>query len=158
MRERRRRAAGQRLVGGVSSLALVVPLAIVGCDRASSPADGRYLVTSSAIDVGRGIRLCVAVDPRDPHGVWNWGAGASGCTSRSTGPGVFHADQASVSHSARPEVTAVSFRLGTHDLTRPFIDVRLALEDGRMRSLDTGAAVALQRRDDLEIPEKPPGP
>jgi hypothetical protein len=54
--------------------------------------------------------------------------------------------------------TAVSFRLGTHDLTRPFIDVRLALEDGRMWSLDTGAAVALQRRDDLEILEKPPGP
>ena len=81
---------------------------------ASAPADGRYLVTSSAIDVGRGIRLCIAVDPRDPHGVWWWQPGASGCTSRSTGPTVFHADQAAVSPSARPEVTTVSFRLGLH--------------------------------------------
>ena len=110
MRMRRRRAAGKRLVFGVSSLALVVTLSSVGCNRAS------YLVSGSAIDVGRGIRLCP------------------------------------------PDVTSVSFRLGTHDLTRPFLDVRLVVEAGRMRSLDTGGAVALQRRNDLDIPEKPPGP
>jgi len=55
-------------------------------------------------------------------------------------------------------VTSVSFRLGTHDLTRPFLDVRLMVEDGRMRSLDTGSAGALQRRNDLDVPERPPGP
>jgi hypothetical protein len=122
----------------------------------SAPADGRYLVTSSALHLGLRIRLCVAVDPRDPQGVWWWGPGASGCDSRATGPSVFHAHDASVSRSAAPEVTAISFRVGTHSLEQPFLDVRLAIEDGRMRSLDTGDVVALQRRSDLEVPEKPP--
>jgi catechol 2,3-dioxygenase-like lactoylglutathione lyase family enzyme len=120
---------------------------------ASAPADGRYLVTSTAMDVGVGPGLCVAVDPQDPQGVWWWQPGASGCTSRSTGPQVFHADMAAVSPSPRPEVTAVAFRLGLISRTPTYLDVRLAIEDGRMRSLDTGAAVALQRRSDLEIPE-----
>ena len=126
---------------------------------ASAPADGRYLVTSSAIDVGgRGIRLCVAVDPRDPQGVWWWEPGASGCTTRSTGPTVFHADQAAVSHSAQPKATAASFRLGLISRTPSFLEVRLAIQDGRMRSLDTGAVVALTRRSDLDLPEQTPAP
>jgi hypothetical protein len=126
---------------------------------ASAPADGRYLVTSSAIDVGgRGIHLCVAVDPRDPQGVWWWEPGASGCTTRSTGPTVFHADQAAVSHSAQPKATASSFRLGLISRTPSFLEVRLAIQDGRMRSLDTGAVVALTRRNDLDLPEQPPAP
>jgi hypothetical protein len=108
--------------------------------------------------VGRGIRLCIAVDPRDPEGVWWWEPGASGCATRSTGPTVFHPDAAAVSPSARPEVTAVSFRLGLHARTPSFLDVRLAIQDGRMRSLDTGAVVALTRRNDLDLPEQPPAP
>lgn len=126
--------------------------------RASAPAPGRYLVTTPAMDVGLRIRVCIAVDPRDPQGVWWWGAGASGCSSRSTGPTVFHADRAAVSSAARTEVTAVSFRIGTHSSARPVLDVRLTIEDGRMRSLDTGDAVALHRRDDLDVPERPPEP
>jgi catechol 2,3-dioxygenase-like lactoylglutathione lyase family enzyme len=126
--------------------------------RPSAPADGRYLMTASTIDVSLRIRLCIAVDPSDPQGVWWWEPGASGCTSRSTGPSVFHADQAAVSRSAPPDVTAVAFRLGTHSRTRPHLDVRLAIEGGRMRSLDTGAAVALQRRSDLDVPWEVPRP
>jgi len=83
-------------------------------------------------------------EPRDPHGVWWWEPGASGCKTRSTGPTVLHADKAAVSPSARPEAAAVSFRLGLHSRTPSFLDVRLAIEDGRMRSLDTGGAVAVQ--------------
>ena len=113
-------------------------------------------MTTSAINVSLSIRLCIAVDPGDPHGVWWWEPGADGCTSRSTGPTVFHGDEAAVSRTARPEVTAASFRLGLHSRTPSFLDVRLAIEDGRMRSLDTGAAVALQRRNDLDVPEQPP--
>jgi catechol 2,3-dioxygenase-like lactoylglutathione lyase family enzyme len=124
----------------------------------SAPAAGRYLVTSTPIDVGLvNTGLCVAVDRRDPQGVWWWEPGASGCTSRSTGPQVFHADKAAVSPSARPELTAVSFRLGLHSRTPTYLDVRLAIEDGRLRSLDTGAAVTLQRRNDLVVPEHAPG-
>ena len=124
--------------------------------RPSAPAHGRYLVTSSAIDVSLHIRLCVAVDPRDPQGVWWWQPGASGCRSRSTGPTVFHADRAAASPSATPAVTAVSFRLGLHSRTPTDLDVRLVVEDGRMRSLDTGAAVTVQRRNDLDVPEQDP--
>jgi catechol 2,3-dioxygenase-like lactoylglutathione lyase family enzyme len=123
----------------------------------SAPAAGRYLVTTNAIDVGLRIRLCIAVDPRDPQGVWWWQPGASGCTSRSTGPTVFHADGAAVFPSARPQLAAVSFRLQTHSRTPPaFLDIRLAIEDGRLRSLATGTTVALRRRSDLDIPEQSP--
>jgi catechol 2,3-dioxygenase-like lactoylglutathione lyase family enzyme len=123
----------------------------------SAPADGRYLVTGRAIDVSHHIRLCIAVDPRDPEGVWWWQPGASGCTSRSTGPTVFHADGAAVSPSVRPQVTAVSFRLQTHSRTPPaFLDIRLVIEDGRLQSLDTGIAVDLHRRSDLDVPQQSP--
>jgi hypothetical protein len=125
--------------------------------RPSAPADGRYLVTSSAIDVGLGnTGLCVAVDPSDAQGVWWWQPGAAGCTTRSTGPTVFHAEEAAVSRGATPEVTSVAFRLGLISRTPSVLDVRLAIEEGRMRSLDTGSVVALQRRNDLELPEGPP--
>jgi hypothetical protein len=53
-------------------------------------------------------------------------------------------------------VTAVSFRLGLHSRTPSFLDVRLAIEDGRMRSLETGGTVALQRRGDLDLPWEMP--
>ena len=86
----------------------------------SAPAAGRYLVTSTPIDVGLGnTGLCVAVDPRDPQGVWWWQPGASGCTSRSTGPQVFHADKAAVSPAPPPEAMAVSFRLGLQPVRPP---------------------------------------
>jgi hypothetical protein len=153
MREGRRRAAGERFAGGVSCLALAGMLSIAGCDRASTR---RYLATANAIDVGRGMRLCIAVDSRDPHGVWWWQPGVSGCTSRSTGPTVFHADQAAISRSSSPEETIVAFRLGLHARTPTFLDVRLVIRDGRMRLLDSGTEVALQRRPDLDVPSELP--
>jgi hypothetical protein len=152
MRTRGRYADAAGLRRGASGLALVVALSTAGCARAP------YLVTSRAIDVGLGIRLCLAVDPRDPHGVWWWEAGASGCTSRSTGPGIFHPDQAAVSRTGSPEVTAIAFRLGTHSLTRPWLPVRLTIEHDRMRSLDTGSEVALHRRNDLDVRPDYPDP
>jgi hypothetical protein len=148
----------------VSCLVLAVTVSVVGCAR---EAGGRYLVTASAIDVGLGMRLCLAVEARDPQGVWWWQPGASGCARRSTGPGVFHADQAQVSRGASPDVAAVSFRLGLHSRTPTFLDARLAIQDGRMRSLDTGSEVGLHHLNVLDVrpdypdpapaPEKPPG-
>jgi hypothetical protein len=67
---------------------------------------------------------------------------------------VFRADQATVSQSPP---TAVGFRLGTHSATRPFIDVRMVIDGGEMRVEETADRVALQRRNDLELPELPPG-
>ncbi len=137
-------------------LAIVVIVFATACysvlPRQNAPPN--YLVTETPIDVGVGLGLCVAISP-DHHGVWWWEAGASGCASRSTGPGVFPGDRATVSHSSDGSITA-AFRLGTHSSVRPFVDVQLLVEHGQMRAIDTGAQVAIQPRRNLDIPEKPP--
>jgi hypothetical protein len=115
----------------------------------------RYLVTEGPVNVGLSQGLCLAIDPNDEHGVWWWEPGASGCATRSTGPNVFQGDQARVSRSSDSSTTA-GFRLGTHSRDRPFIDVRLILERGQMRAIDTGAQVPVQPRSDLDIPEMAP--
>jgi hypothetical protein len=138
-------------------LPLVIVLAAFACRSTPQPrpSDSHYLLTESAIDVGEGIELCIAVDPGDPQGVWWWTPGEAGCTSRSSGPGLVHADQATVARGTAAARTTVSFRLGTHSARRPFIDVRLAVQDGRMRSLESGAEVMLHTRGNLDVPEKP---
>src|SRR4029453_19107515 len=68
-------------------------LALVAC-RSMPPeaAPARYIVTTAPLGVGAASPgICVAVDPTDPQGIWWWEPGWSGCSSRSTGPGVFHA-------------------------------------------------------------------
>jgi len=136
---------------------LLLTLWPVGCRSSSQPQPPpRYVVTASPIDVGLGPSgVCVAVDPLDRRGVWWWEPGASGCATRSTGPGLFHADKATVSRSVHSGPTALSFRLQTHSTTRPFIDVRLLVDDGNMRALESGARVLTSRRHDLDIPELP---
>jgi len=116
---------------------------------------GRYVMTMAPLRVGVDPGLCVAVDPTDRRGVWWWEPGQSGCGTRSTGPQVFQADEASVS-AAPGGATAVGFRLGTHSAARPFIRVRLLLEGDQMRSLDTGSRSAVRRRPDLAVPEEAP--
>ena len=134
-------------------------LLLVACRSApASPPVPRYLVTSAPIDVGVHSRgLCVAVDPTDSHGIWWWEPGRTGCSSRSTGPGVFRADAATV--AARAATIDVRFHLPlivSPGSTMPsFADVRLALQDGGMQSLASGARVLTERRHDLEVPEQP---
>jgi len=115
----------------------------------------RYLATVRPIDVGVGAGLCVAVDPTNSQGVWWWEPGSTGCTSRSTGPGVFLADSARVAAASPSGRWEVSFRVPMHSSARPFVEVRLIIDDGMMRDTKSGKAVAVQRRRDLEIPEKP---
>ena len=134
--------------------AVIVLAAVTVACRPALPRPA-FLVTQTPINVGVGPGLCIAIDPNDEHGVWWWEGGASGCSSRSTGPGLFHPEPASVSHPTS-ETTEVAFRLGTHSSTRPFIDVRLRVEHGQMRAIDTDARVAVQPRSDLDIPEMPP--
>jgi hypothetical protein len=136
---------------------LVLAFLLTAC-RSISPSHAhlpRYLVTVTPIEVGLGtLGLCIAVDPLDQHGVWWWEPGASGCATRSTGPSVFHADEATIS-TMKPGPTTVGFRLQTHSSTRPFIDVRLLMEGNSMRAVQSGAQVALQRRSDLDVHEMP---
>ena len=139
-------------------LPLLLGCALVACGSAceSQPSAPHYAVTATAIDVGVGPQgLCVAVDPVDRQGVWWWEPGRSGCASRSTGPGVFHAEEARVSQSAQSGPIDISFRLGTHSTTRPFVDVRLVLESGDLRAMESGAHVPTQQRHDLDVPGLP---
>ena len=132
-------------------------LALAACRpvQQAQPPEARYLVTDSPIDVGVGTGLCLAVEPLNEHGIWWWQPGATGCASRSTGPAVFHAADGRVSRSPAGTPTSVGFRLGTHSTTRPFVDVRLLIEDDSIRAPDTGARVKLQRRENLDVPEMP---
>ena len=138
-------------------LPLVVALGALACQSTLQPrpSGSQYLFTERAIDVGEGIAICIAVDPGDPEGVWWWTPGETGCTSRSSGPGLVHADQATVSRGSTATPKTVSFRLGTHSATRPSIDVRLVVQDGRMRAVESGAQVKLQTRGNLDVPEMP---
>lgn len=133
-------------------LFVLTVLALTAC----RPGQDRYLVTATPIDVGVGTGLCLAFDPLDQHGIWWWQPGATGCASRSTGPGVFHAAEGRVSTSVSGTPTSIGFRLGTHSTTRPLIDVELLVEDASIRVLNTGATATLERRDDLDVPEVPP--
>jgi len=113
-------------------------------------------VTVDPIDVGlEPSRLCVAVDPADSHGGWWWQPGQSGCASRSTGPGVFPAEQATSSRAGANGPVAIEFRLGTHSTARPFITVRLVVADDQMRNPASGVHVAIRPRPDLDVPELP---
>ena len=141
----------------ICSIALL-SLVLIACRPAppSEPSAARYLVTESPIDVGGGIRLCVAVDPVDERGVWWWGPGRTGCASRSTGPRPFHPEDGRVSRATTGGAATCEFRLGTHSRKRPFIDVRLVLENGTLRGVESGEQVAVQQWKSLDVPELPP--
>ena len=115
-----------------------------------------YVVTTTPIKTHAGsLGVCIAIDPLDPHGVWWWEPGASGCATRSTGPDVFRADDATVSRP-RPGLTAVEYRQAVHAIDRPYVSVRLMLDGHRLRSAETGSEVGVEGRRDLEVPWEPP--
>jgi ribosomal protein S18 acetylase RimI-like enzyme len=148
---------GLRVPGAV----FLAVVAMAGYRRPSSEAEGRYVVTSTPLRVGLAdsMGLCIAVDASETQGVWWWEPGASGCATRSTGPDVFHADDARVFRSTESNVVTVAFRLQLHSARPPsFIDVRLVVEQDRMRTLDSRAAVAVHRRQDLNVPWELPPP
>ena len=136
-------------------IAALLTLGLIGCRSTLTRSVPRYVVTAAPIDVGISTGLCIAVDPTDPKGVWWWEPGRSGCSSRSTGPGVFRADDATVATGGRSAMIDVHFRLQLH--TGPgegprFADVRLALRQTDIRSIPTGMQVSIERRHDLEVP------
>jgi hypothetical protein len=139
------------------SFPLLLASVLVSCRATSPPRPSapRYLVTESPIDVGLGIQLCIAVDAANQRGIWWWGPGPTGCDSRSTGPGLFHAEEATVSQSIPSGPIALGFRLGTHSATRPFIDVQLVVQGGRMRTIESGVRVFVRPRTSLDVPEAP---
>lgn len=145
-------AFGRVMVGFLCATVLIASLL-------TAQTTDRYVVTASPINVGVvSGALCIAVDTHDQQGVWWWEPGRSGCSSRSTGPGVFHAEQAKVSLPTSSGSIKVSFRMPLHSIENPFTDVRLVLEAGGMRAMASGVRVPTESRRDLAIPESPREP
>jgi len=97
--------------------------------------------------------MSVSRRPTDRQGVWWWEAGQYDCSTRSTGPGLFHPADATVAHAAGGGPILVTFRLGTHSGSRPFVDVRLAVETTEVQSIETGSRAPIEYRKVLDIPE-----
>jgi len=140
-------------------LAVLVP-SVIGC-RTQTPSAPGYIVTAAPIGVaGVSRALCVGVNPSDTQGVWWWEPGSSGCASRSTGPGVFHADHSAVAAANGTQAIEVRLRVrlkrAPSSTSPDFVDIRLEIENGHIRDAASGATVATTRRPDLELPELPP--
>lgn len=148
---------GRSRPDGRVALSFLLVLAMARCGQTDGGSPRRYVVTASPIDLGiGGGRFCVAFDPGDPKGVWWWEPGKD-CSTRSTGPGVFQAEDAMVIPSAPPGSAEVRFRL---QLIGPpvsgdsrFVQISLRFEDGQLQASGTGSRVATITRRDLELPE-----
>ena len=142
------------------AISVLLVLSLIGC-RPQPPSAPGYIVTAAPIRVAGVSRdLCVGVNPSDAQGVWWWEPGSAGCSSRSTGPGVFHADHAAVAAASGTQAIEIRLRVGltrAPGSTRPdFADIRLLIENGQMRDAVSGTTVATTRRGDLELPSLPP--
>jgi hypothetical protein len=149
--------APMRLVS-ISISALSV-LALVACRSTRTRESPRYLVTAAPLDVGLDARgLCVAIDPTNPRGIWWWEPGRSGCSSRSTGPGVFQGDDATVATHGRSATIHAHFRMpltGRPDSTMPdFANVNVTLQNGYMQSRPSGTHVLIEPWSNLDVPER----
>ena len=113
----------------------------------------RYIVTSTPLKVIDPAHpgLCIAIDAKDPKGIWWWDAGRSGCTDRSSS--TMAADRASVARRTAGTVDA-SFQVGL--LSGANLQVRLEASDGRIRDTISGSSVPAGRRASLALPERPP--
>jgi hypothetical protein len=149
----RKRAAPAARTTAVAAAAL---LALSVCRAA--PADGPYIVTAAPIAGVISPGLCVAVDSRDPHGVWWWEPGRSGCAGRSTGPRAFRGDDANVTARGSAELEA-RFRIQmmpASDSTEPqYTNVALVFREGRASVIGFGTSVPTTRRNNLDMPEEP---
>jgi hypothetical protein len=129
----------------------VVLLILAGAIAQGAPA--RYAVSAAALNVGSSGKLCIAIDPTDPHGIWWWQSWTDSCTTRDTGPRLIKADEATVS-TDRVGVHA-TFRLALHGVPpqADHLNVRLVIARGRMRS-ESGSDVPVVYRADLNIPAR----
>ena len=146
-------------------LVTVVVAVVVGCR--SMPIEvtqtRQYVVSAEPIGVHPGPgALCVAVDPADPTGVWWWGPGRSGCSTRNTIPGpqqenakgpagLFHATDAAVVSRDKGATTEARFRMSMHGEPAS-VDINLIIRDGSMRCVSTGAQVSTKQVANLDIP------
>jgi hypothetical protein len=132
------------------AVALVLSLSPLAC-RKELPA-GRYLVTATPIDLGVGSRhpgLCVAIDPMDAEGVWWWEPGHEGCATRTSGPGVFRPQRVTVT---RAESGAIAAKFALQPLLVGPRELTLSIRDGEFHVAGSEVRIAVDGRNDLEIP------
>jgi hypothetical protein len=120
---------------------------------AACASEPRYIVTSTPLKVIDPAHpgLCIAIDPKNPKGIWWWDAGRSGCTDRSSW--TMAADRASVARGAAGTVDA-SFQVGL--VSGRHLQLRLKASGERIRDAISGLSVPAERRARLEVPERPP--
>jgi hypothetical protein len=123
---------------------------------AQAPTAARYVVTAEPIDVGGGLRICVAVDPSDRAGVWYWMPAAPDCSRRASGPTVTQAEEAVVTRVDPTGPVSVRFRIGVLGGSGlPFVSElwpRLSYDGVHFRVISTGVEVPVRFRNDLDIP------
>jgi hypothetical protein len=125
-------------------LPAMLSMALAGC----GVEHGRYLVTAAPIDVGVGDPLCVAIDPGSSRGVWWWQSRRrTDCEERSTGPGVFSAERATLTRS---NGGGADVRFNVPTMTGN-VDVELLVDTQHFRT-PTGTQVDTRRRADLDLP------
>ena len=141
-------------------LAVVAVAAMLGACGRGRPGgqnlpSARYIVTTKPLDLGIGdSRFCVAVEPGNPRGAWWWEPGKD-CSTRTTGPNIFPAEDAVVSSSS-PGVMEITFRIQL--IRRPdsplpaYAEIVLTLADGQMQAVSTGSRVPTASRRDLDVP------
>jgi len=143
------------VIGACQAIPPATPAESFGSPELSAPAAARYLVTTEPIVVGHGIEQCVALDPLSTDGVWIWGPGRTGCSTRSTGPDVIPAVGARITPLPDTRQFLVSYDLEL--IPSGSIQVQLLVDDRSIRVgfSRTAQAVPIEQRQDLAIPEAP---
>jgi hypothetical protein len=114
-----------------------------------------YIVTERPLAVASRplLPVCIALDLADPQGVW-WWEGGTDCSTSKNHPGIIRGDRGTVlSHGT---ITTATFQIpliGDEQRGDPmFQPVSVALSNGRMHSMATGADEGTLMRADLRIP------
>ena len=126
---------------------LLATLSTVSCRSTE-----RYIATTTAIDaIGVSqLTLCFAVEPNNSQGVWWWRPGRSGCSTRSSS--IVQGEVAKVTVLASGSVEAsLQLPMQVGEPRR----VELVFDNGTVRASATSASVRSERRNSLDIPEKP---
>ena len=135
----------------MSRAACYVALALLGAVVLACQSSERYIVTTHEIDAlgVRGLNLCFAVEPANPHGVWWWHQGRSGCENRSSSVMLGYQGQVTRQPSGAVEATfVVPMKVGEP------LPVRLVFGEGTVRAAGTGVTVSTTHRRKLDMPEK----
>ena len=132
---------------------LLLSVVLCGCKHAQ-PGVPRYIVSTAPLKLLAGHPgFCVAVDPSDGQGVWWWEPGHTGCSSRSTGPGVFPAHNGAVVRAAQG-ATEVSFQIPL--MTSGPLAIKLTVGQDSMLEERTGLRVQTERKASIDVPESSP--